>query len=116
MATQVKAVWKVACLTTFDHSFPRTEGQEVVRGGIRDEDLYEDEMARKDVAKPILSSGRTSCDTHSQCGPSMEKEDVLKLFAGRRDSIRRGKNGNRMPRPARPFGGMHSDSLHYTPY
>ena len=77
MVTQAKAAWKVACLTPFDYSFPRTEGQEVVRGGVRDEDLYNDDMARRDIAKPILSSGRTNCDAHSQGGPSMEKEDVL---------------------------------------
>jgi hypothetical protein len=46
-------------------------------GGVRDEDLYNDDMARRDVAKPILSSGRTNCDDHSQGGSSMEKEDVL---------------------------------------
>jgi hypothetical protein len=50
---------------------------EVVRGGVKDEDLYNDDIARRDVAKPILSSARSNCDAHSQGGPSMEKEDAL---------------------------------------
>src|ERR1700728_1232372 len=97
MATQVKVVWMVACLATFDHGFP----QEVVRGGVRDEYMYKDDVARRDVAEPILFSGRTGCGTHPRGGPSMEKEAVLKLFAGRK----RLNETNRMPRPARYFRG-----------
>jgi hypothetical protein len=63
--------------------------------------VYKDDVARRDVVKPILSSGRTSRGTHPQGGPSMEKEDVLKLFAGRK----RLNETNRMPRPARYFRG-----------
>jgi hypothetical protein len=76
MATQVKVVWMVACLATFEQGFP----QEVVRGGVRDEYMYKDDVARRDVAEPILFSGRTGCGTHLQGGSSMEKEAVLKLF------------------------------------
>jgi hypothetical protein len=64
MATQVKVVWMVACLATFDHGFP----QEVVRGGVRDEYMYKDDVAQRDVAEPILFSGRTGCGTHPQDG------------------------------------------------
>jgi len=41
-------------------------------------------MTRRDVAKPILSSGRKNCNTYAQGGCSMEKEDILNLFAGKR--------------------------------
>lgn len=38
MAITAKAVWMAACPATFDHSFQRTEGEEVVQGGAYDKD------------------------------------------------------------------------------